>query len=283
MLQVIDYSLSVVGLLVALACGVALARSGRWRNPLAGVEITPEGPGLIGIVGALCAYVFIHTIADWLVFGQQLPDDIETAGSAAWHNKQLAAQVADLATAALLLAILIATRSLRLRPRPTPFWAGTGAALLGLLVLIPLMTLQYHAGEEIWRRLVPATPPPTHIVLQAVHHSAWGTWGHVQLFVGAVVVAPLVEELFFRGILLQVCWQLSRHAGASIVLAGAFFGFMHVSQPQDVAPLATMGILLGYLRFRCGSLWPCILLHLLFNARTMIMALLAPELVANGG
>jgi membrane protease YdiL (CAAX protease family) len=40
-----------------------------------------------------------------------------------------------------------------------------------------------------------------------------------------------------------------------------------------------MGVVLGYLRLRCGSLWPCIVLHALFNARTMIAALLAPELL----
>ncbi len=46
-------------------------------------------------------------------------------------------------------------------------------------------------------------------------------------------------------------------------------------------PLVTMGVVLGYVRLRCGTLWPCVVMHALFNARTMAFALLAPELLLN--
>jgi membrane protease YdiL (CAAX protease family) len=73
----------------------------------------------------------------------------------------------------------------------------------------------------------------------------------------------------------------SRRAWPAIVLSSLAFGAVH-AQPQDVAPLVTMGVVLGFLRLRCNSLWPCIVLHMLFNARTMITAVLAPELLTEG-
>jgi membrane protease YdiL (CAAX protease family) len=46
-----------------------------------------------------------------------------------------------------------------------------------------------------------------------------------------------------------------------------------------VPPLVTLGLALGYLRVRTGSLWPGIVLHAAFNGRTIALALLAPELL----
>jgi membrane protease YdiL (CAAX protease family) len=41
----------------------------------------------------------------------------------------------------------------------------------------------------------------------------------------------------------------------------------------------TMGVILGYVRVRYRSLPACILIHALFNARTMVLVLLNPEMV----
>ncbi len=99
-----------------------------------------------------------------------------------------------------------------------------------------------------------------------------------QILFGAAVVAPLTEELFFRGVLLQaVCYHV-RHAWAAIGLSALAFGLAH-AQPQDILPLISLGVILGWLRLRSGALWPCVLLHMLFNVRTLVFVLLAPELL----
>jgi membrane protease YdiL (CAAX protease family) len=43
-----------------------------------------------------------------------------------------------------------------------------------------------------------------------------------------------------------------------------------------------MGVILGYVRVRYRSLTACILIHALFNGRTMLFAWLNPELVRSG-
>ena len=143
-----------------------------------------------------------------------------------------------------------------------------------------MATIQIRMGQTVWGWWhADDVPPPIHVILQALHADNWGHWGTAQLLVGAVIVAPLVEELFFRGVLLQaLCFHL-RRGWPAIIISAILFGIIH-EQPQDKLPLMTMGVLLGYLRLRCGTVWPCVLMHALFNARTMIYAILAPSITA---
>ncbi|MEW6249659.1 MAG: CPBP family intramembrane glutamic endopeptidase [Planctomycetota bacterium] len=156
---------------------------------------------------------------------------------------------------------------------------GVLAAIVGLLMFLPVIELQLRMGMELWTWINPDAPPPMHEVLRALLANEWGARGVALLTLGAVVVSPIAEELFFRGMLLQaLAWHLGLMWPA-ILISGAAFGVVHYAQPQDVLPLVTMGAALGYLRVRTGALWPCILLHSLFNARTVLRALLAAELV----
>ncbi len=88
----------------------------------------------------------------------------------------------------------------------------------------------------------------------------------IVLFVMIVVVAPLVEELFFRGFLLPAL--ADRMSGwAAIVLSSVWFAFSHL-QPIQFPGLLAVGLALGYARMRTGRLFPCIAMHTTFNAVT---------------
>ena len=79
-----------------------------------------------------------------------------------------------------------------------------------------------------------------------------------------VLVAPLVEELLFRG-LVQRTLLCSIKPFSAIVISGICFGFFHGNQYQMVFTIP-LGLLLGYVAYRFDSLWPSVLLHLGFNA-----------------
>ena len=49
----------------------------------------------------------------------------------------------------------------------------------------------------------------------------------------------------------------------------------HLAQPHVVAPLIVLGLILGYVYERTGSLVAPITMHLLFNLKTMIFATIA--------
>lgn len=86
----------------------------------------------------------------------------------------------------------------------------------------------------------------------------------------AVIVAPVCEEIIFRGIILE--GFLKRfHAPAAIVLSSFLFGLMHLNIWQGVSAF-TGGLLLGWIYHRSRSLLPCILLHALNNLLSVWLA-----------
>jgi hypothetical protein len=81
-----------------------------------------------------------------------------------------------------------------------------------------------------------------------------------------IVVAPLFEEIFFRGFLYRI---LRGRLGLwpALVIGGSLFGAVHLTSggPLAVALIAPLGFLLCLIYERSGSLYPCIALHALNN------------------
>ena len=80
-------------------------------------------------------------------------------------------------------------------------------------------------------------------------------------------VAPLAEELFFRGFVFGVLRERLGVAWGAIT-TGVVFGLVHVagSPIETVGVLVILGVLLCLLYQRTGSLLPCIALHAINNA-----------------
>ena len=90
--------------------------------------------------------------------------------------------------------------------------------------------------------------------------------------IGIAVLPPLVEEITFRGILLErlaVKWRL----GVAVIISAVFFGILHA----DPVGAGMFGVITGLLYLRTGSLWPGIIIHFINNA----VALLAIRLVGS--
>jgi len=86
------------------------------------------------------------------------------------------------------------------------------------------------------------------------------------LVITTVILAPLFEELIFRGALLPV---LVREFGSTVgvVVSALAFALAHLSV-GELAPLFVLGVGLGLLRFSSGRLFPCVLMHSLWNGIT---------------
>ena len=84
------------------------------------------------------------------------------------------------------------------------------------------------------------------------------------LMVLIAVIAPVAEELFFRGMLyplLRQRWSM----WPAIVLNGLLFALIHVLPPL-LPGLFIVGMVLAWVRERSGSLIPSVLLHAMQNA-----------------
>jgi membrane protease YdiL (CAAX protease family) len=77
----------------------------------------------------------------------------------------------------------------------------------------------------------------------------------------SVLIAPLAEELMFRGYLLNV-WMARIGMWRAIIFSTLLFGLLHWQNTLFAIPL---GFVLAVVYLRYDSLWPGILLHALYN------------------
>jgi len=78
-----------------------------------------------------------------------------------------------------------------------------------------------------------------------------------------VVVAPVTEELLFRGIILRGLLNHCR-VWSALVLSATLFAFIHLNPWQMMTAFA-VGLTLGWVFLRTGSVWLCVLGHALNN------------------
>lgn len=90
-------------------------------------------------------------------------------------------------------------------------------------------------------------------------------WTAALVFVSAVVLAPIAEEVLFRGLLLP---HLGRSLASftAIYVGALLFGMLHVSHGVMLIGPLVLGALLGWARLRSRGLLAPILLHVTFNA-----------------
>lgn len=123
---------------------------------------------------------------------------------------------------------------------------------------------------EIIQYFAPGFELEPHPTIEALHGQAQPAGLIIVLWAGAVLIAPVAEELFFRGLLQTLLVRLARNRWLSIVLASLAFGAVHFQQPHAMAALAVLGVLIGYAYERTGSLVPPIVIHAVFNLKTLI-------------
>ena len=160
-------------------------------------------------------------------------------------------------------------------------------------------------GKAIVALIVTAV---TYYVLTAVYASILHLHGNDKLpkelgvsnstaaLVGATVfvcvIAPIVEEFFFRGFIFGALRKMrvviaGHNIGTWVAAAitGILFGLAHTgsASAQYLIPLGFLGFMLCWLRWRTGSLYPCMALHSLNNALALGIAQLhwnSAEIVA---
>lgn len=98
---------------------------------------------------------------------------------------------------------------------------------------------------------------------------AEGTAGWFVLAAMVVVVAPLIEELFYRGLLLRAMTKRGWSPWPAVLASAALFAAMHF-QPLQFIGLFVFGLVLGLLAQLYGRLGPAIWAHVGFNGTTVV-------------
>ena len=173
-----------------------------------------------------------------------------------------------------------------------PWRRALGLGPLPLVALWPLALVlagSVTVFSEIYvivQRLVPVPPEFEALIRDLLQID--GTADLVLTVVVAVVVAPMLEEALFRGLILH---GLARRRGprSATLWTAAFFAFFHFYNPWQIIPTFFLGLLLGWVVLATRSLWSSIVLHSAFNGLSLSVFALAleppdvdPELVATG-
>ena len=84
------------------------------------------------------------------------------------------------------------------------------------------------------------------------------------LGVMVVFIAPIIEEIFFRGFLFR---SLTNHLSflPATLISAFIFAASHL-QFSVIIPIFILGLIINHLTYRTKSLWPAITFHILNNA-----------------
>ncbi len=186
-----------------------------------------------------------------------------------FYEEQL--PLAQLAITLFIYAILVVIIAVINRRRGTGIGAGARAfrqlplAALFYVAVIPFLMIATQAWHWLLQHLF-----GMEIELQGVAQfiAQERSWLQVAYMFTAVIVAPLYEELMFRGIIFPYLAKRIGLAGG-IVLVSVLFALMHFHRPAAV-PLFLLSGALCLAYWRTGSLWVAIGMHALFNAVTIL-------------
>ncbi len=150
-------------------------------------------------------------------------------------------------------------------------WWGIPAGL-GLQIVVVLVT------APLLRVLFPEGPPQ-----QAVASITEGTTTVLEgivIVLMVAVVAPVVEEILFRGMLLSRLVR-SMRTGWAVVVQALLFAGIHVLDPSAVAALPGLfiiGVVLGYAAIRSRNLSLPILIHAGVNLTAAVLLIFGGDL-----
>lgn len=108
--------------------------------------------------------------------------------------------------------------------------------------------------------------------------SAASKSGLIGLLFVTIVLAPVVEEVLYRGVLLRAILRLGLRDRAAIVISAAVFASIHLVDPQAaivVPGLFVLGLVLARVTLKTGDLSRAILLHTGVNSLAAIALILS--------
>jgi uncharacterized protein len=221
------------------------------------VEPHPEPPSTPPLTGRKSALAFFAVIAALYLPGAVAQSALLPAGLA-WTE-----------LFAFLLPALVAANGSNLRAVPYLRLGGARPATLVLAVLVGGAGYLFAGGiASLVQRVVPS---PWVKAFDPSRLFEGPGWERLLLVGVAIVLAPICEEVAFRGYL-QTTLSLRRRPATAIVGAAFLFALLHLN-PVLFPALLALGIVFGWLTWRAGSIWPAVVAHATNNAITSVLVL----------
>jgi CAAX protease family protein len=138
-------------------------------------------------------------------------------------------------------------------------WPAARDLTFGIVVLVALIAagdgLLYLSGRDL----------VTAFQTQSYTTAAAAGWLPA-MFAAAILIAPAGEEAMFRGFLFRGWARSPRSVWPAIIVISILWAMLHIQYDwAGVLQIFIVGVFLGWMRWRSGSLVLVFLLHALFN------------------
>lgn len=195
-------------------------------------------------------------------------------------GRVIGSSLATIASFALMLAMLPAALRMGVLGRSTSVgqvlgdrsrWLGKfGWAAGGFVANLPILLAMGLLGSLLLPWL-PARENPA--VTRAFENPS--TLTLVTFVLQAVIFAPILEEILFRGLLLPAISRVVRSPALGITINSLAFAMIHPQGAPLWFALAAVGGMCAVLTYQTRSLLPAIFLHMLHNGAVVAVALLS--------
>ena len=156
-----------------------------------------------------------------------------------------------------------AVRGMGLTPRR---WINDSIrSVIGYLAIMPVCMILLLVTTELILRLNPELIVPHPYLKILMGPGASPLW-RAMIILTAGVLAPLGEEIFFRGLLQSMFRRYLQRPWLAIVVTSILFSAVHISADIKSLPaLFALSMALGYNYERTGRLYSPIMIHMIFN------------------
>jgi len=262
-----------------------------WRGCLRRDALVPGPSRRVGLVPAdllialglmILGPSLVHYLMPGTEPGQAEAGTVKSLDSLAFAYRALLAQASGQLPPVLYLfwRASFVPRGLRLiglvAAKP---WRDLRWGVLGFVFAVPMIMATIQSAVLLGGLFGQEAPQIAHDMLKMLLDSDSLT-GSVLIIVSAVLIAPILEEGIFRGIVQSVMVEtLGESRRWSIVIVAAIvFMFIHADFAtwehwQALPGLLVLGLVLGWLYERTGSLWPSILVHTGFNLLNILLVI----------
>jgi len=143
--------------------------------------------------------------------------------------------------------------------------AAALAGFGGFIGALPLVTIAAILSSLIFKGINFSSNPVIPLIAGRMNFL-----DQALLFILVACLAPLFEEILFRGLIYGVLRKTLKPWPA-ILLVSFLFSFLHVN-PAGLLPIFALGVLLAWLYERTGSLFSSVVLHALWNGLVFFLA-----------
>ena len=241
----------------------------------------PRTPGLADPLVLLVLFLLglalaaIGVMVSAQVFGIESSDEREMGFTLAEQSQLMLGMYLAQSIVLIAFAVLL----LRARaPQPDRRSSWSRAALVGGLALVliwPLMSVAGFFAGRVTQIVTGDRPDPVaHETLRRLLEEPWSP-AYIATVIGVVLIAPLVEEVLYRGLLQRALRGFGIGPWPAVIATSAAFALMHLgsADAHALAALFVLSLAFGWAYERTGRLIAPVLMHILFNAGNLALAL----------